>query len=127
MRYSLLALPLILFMTGCQTMSQTPTYSVVIVNGTTNTIGNAHVRFGHFESVGGYLNPGIEATHRFVPLPPPEKALVVWTSQDGKSHEQTVEVLKTLPKDFNDEDIIFTIQEDGSVTVTNKPTFHLPK
>jgi len=52
---------------------------------------------------------------------------VVWTSQDGKSHEQTVEVLKTLPKDFNDEDIIFTIQEDGSVTVTNKPTFHLPK
>jgi hypothetical protein len=127
MRYSLLALPLILFMTGCQTMSQTPTYSVVIVNGTTNTIDNAHVRFGQFESIGGYLRPGIKKTHSFVPIPPPEKALVVWTSQDGKSHEETVEVLKILPKDFNDEDIIFTIQEDGNVAVTNKPTFHLPK
>ena len=127
MKNIFLLLQLILFMTGCQTMSQTPTYSVVLINGTSNTIDDAHVRFGQFESVGGYLRPGIKSTHRFVPLPPPEKALVVWKSQDGVSHEKTVEVLKTLPKDFNDEDIIFTILEDDNVTVTNKPTFKLPK
>ena len=110
---------------GCVAMPAT-NYSVVIVNGTTNVIDDSHVRFGTFESVGGYLRPGKKATHNFVPVPIPEIASVVWKTPNGESHVKEVQVKTVLPKSFRGK-IIFTIQSNGNVRVTNEPFFEMPK
>jgi hypothetical protein len=127
MKSILLVLPLILFMTGCQTMAQIPKYSVVVTNGTTNLLTYAMVKYGDFESLGGSFPPGRKKVDELVPFPIPKQATVLWKSQDGESHEKLVEVQKALPKDFSDGDIIFTILEGDKVEVTYKPFFKLPK
>jgi hypothetical protein len=121
----LLTIPLILFVCACQTVSSVPKYSVIIKNGTANTFAGASVNYGAFESGGGYIPPGNEKGYEFVPVSIPEKATVVWRTMDGTAHEQIVDVLKVLPNGFHDGDIIFTVKEDGHVTVTNEPYLKL--
>ncbi|MBI5775206.1 MAG: hypothetical protein HZA89_15895 [Verrucomicrobia bacterium] len=127
MKTLLLAMIMCVVVEGCAASERsTAKYSVVLTNGTSNAINRAHVRYGKFESVGGYLGPRIEKIDVFVSYPMPDKATVVWVSGDGKAHEKEVEVAKILPKNFSGE-IVFTIQEDGSVLVTHRPFFEMPK
>ena len=114
-------------MSGCQQMGGPLKYSIAIKNGTVQPVDKTDVRFAKFSSGGGCLCPGIKKTYELVPYPIPEKATVFWQSADGKSYEKVVDVLKNLPKGFNEGDIIFTILEDEKVIVTNNPYLKLPK
>ena len=115
-----------LLLAGCACASQHVKYSVVLANEGTNAIRGAHVRYDKFESVGGYLRPGVKKVDTFVPVPIPEHALVVWKGEDGKAHEKKVPVQRLLPKGFSGE-IIFAIKDDGGVTITNRPFQDLPQ
>ena len=127
MKNILLMLPLMLFMTGCQSMAKPPQYALTLKNGTTNAIKDAGIRFEAYRFDWGNFSPGRSKSDRMVPNPIPLNATVFWKSDDGKPHEKVVEVLKSLPKDFSEGDIILTILGDDSVTVTNKPFLKLSK
>lgn len=121
-------LPALLFavlLTGCAALPTTTRWSVVIKNGTTAPVRNAHVLFREFESVGGHLGPGGQKVDVIAPPPIPDKATVVWESEKGEKHRQEVEVLRKLRRKTEVE-VVFTILQDDQVSVTERPFFKLP-
>lgn len=121
-------LPALLFtvlLTGCAALPTTTRWSVVIKNGTTAPVRNAHVLFRDFESIGGHFDPGERITDAIAPPPIPDKATVVWESENGEKHRREVEVLKKLTRK-NEVKVTFTILQDNQVSVTEQPFFKLP-
>ncbi len=121
-------LPALLFtvlLTGCAALPTRVRWSVVIKNGTTAHVQNAHVLFRDFESVGGHIAQGGRKKDAIAPPPIPDKATVVWESENGGKHRREVEVLKKLTLK-NEVEVVFTILPDNQVSVTEQPFFKLP-
>lgn len=89
-------------------------YSVVIRNGGTDALTNAHVSFGGFISIGGNLSPGIKKIHLDAGRSLPKQAKVEWRTPDGVLHQKQVAVRSRVPRGFAG-DLIFTIRDDGEV------------
>jgi hypothetical protein len=101
-----------LFSGGCSVED----YNVVIKNVGKLDIEDAHVTYGQFRSVGGFLPAGLYAGHGHPDQPIPNRATVEWRTLDGQMHRKDVEVKELVPKRFRG-DIQFEIADDETVTV----------
>ena len=103
---------------GCRSSNRPPYYTVCMKNETEALIRGTEVLFGSNSMGGGSLRPGGLAFYHGVPVHVPEKARVVWKSEDGQQHEKEVEVLRLMPSRMNEITVFFVIKKDGSVVVT---------
>jgi hypothetical protein len=103
------------FFYGCS--NRVPYDTVCMKNETGALIRGAEVLFGTNSIGGGSMMPGALKFYHGVPVGVPEKARVVWKSEDGQQHEKQVEVLRLMPSRMNEITIFFVINKDGSVFV----------
>ena len=112
---------------GCRSSNRVPYYTICIKNESGTDIPDVRVLFGTTHAVGGFLRPGQPvgvgvvpggfAFQHGIPLNVPEKANIIWKSEDGKQHEQEVEVKRLMPSRMSEVTIFFVIRKDGSVLV----------
>jgi hypothetical protein len=101
-----------------------PDYSVAVRNVGKETIDAAHIVYptSGFRSAGGALRPGTAATHSSVSEPPPDTAIVGWTTADGAVHRVPVDLERYLPGRLPEgATVVFEIGDVESVNVRLKP------
>ena len=81
-------------------------YDIILRNVGTNTIKDAHVKYNDFQSIGGWLSPGIQKIHSRPGIPIPEFASVEWQTETGAKFQTNILVKQNLPRNFKGE-IIF--------------------
>ena len=94
---------------GCS--KRVPQYTICMKNESAGTV-EVRVLFGTTLVEGTYLPSGKPAGKALVPgglafdhgvrLPVPDKARIVWKTEDGKEHEQEVEVKRLIPSRMDD-------------------------
>lgn len=93
-------------------------YSVTIRNETSGMLTDAEVAYGSFKSVGGWIAPGSSKTHAGVKDKPDRTVTVQWRAADGVLHRAIVPL--PVEEQFSG-DLLFTIKNDGSVSVAVTP------
>ena len=94
---------------ACQ-VDQRAEYTVIHINAGSQPLDNVSVKYDDFESLCGVLPPAAEKGQSGVKVPVPSAVKVVWTTPDGRDHEQLVTVRGERP--FRD--LVVTI--DGART-----------
>ncbi len=94
-------------------------YSVVIHNDTEGELSGVEISWGRHSSKPNYISPGSSKRHAFPNASFPERATVKWRTPDGVLHEQRIEVRTKVGwhNRLSSSDLVFTIQEEGSVEV----------
>jgi len=79
------------------TVDKRPEYSIVLLNTGSTDLNNVAVKYGNFTSLGGVLVPNAESVQGGIRVSVPETLTVVWTTSDGKRHEERVRVQGQRP------------------------------
>ncbi|MCA9040120.1 MAG: hypothetical protein KDA65_07235 [Planctomycetaceae bacterium] len=108
-----------------------PAYSVAMQNNTGEELNKSSVRFGEYYVFPESIIPDPAATRMNMngwgighgyPHPITNTAVVRWTTPDGKTHEQEVEMKEKLPEDLDYQTLCFSIESDNTVTFQVRPT-----
>lgn len=94
-------------------------YSVVIHNVGKETVYEAHVSYGAFQSRGGVIVASASKGQGGVREPIPEKAIVEWRLEDGTLYRREVVLKEVVPRDFAGE-IWFEIDSDDVRVVVSR-------
>ena len=113
-----------LLVTSC--VRQAYQYSVRIVNRTGGVIKEAEVRYDKYRCGPRYMEAQVGATYHGVPHRIPESAQVRWVEANGSVRDIWVDVRRNLPRPFPTGVITFTLQTNGTVTVSGEPYADFP-
>ncbi|MDQ6800495.1 MAG: hypothetical protein M3041_06620 [Acidobacteriota bacterium] len=78
-------------------VDQRPEYSIVLLNTGSTDLNDVAIKYGTFTSLGGVLIPNAESVQGGVLIEVPDVVTVVWTTIDGKHHEERVPVRGRRP------------------------------
>lgn len=78
-------------------VDERPEYSIVLLNTGSTDLNEVAVKYGAFSSLGGVLIPNAESVQGGVRVKVPDVVTVVWTTVDGKRHDERVPVRGQRP------------------------------